>query len=181
MRWYFRYDMVCSYRMFFFKQKTAYEMRISDWSSDVCSSDLVLQAEVGEVVAPGVEEGIGIGHGRTSLLVTLGPQAEGPEQATERSPWMLGSSPSMTMEAGMTAAQDIAPRHPLCEPGSPLVLARANSRSRKSSSVVRMRGRSPSLKGLSSRANWSVMRQSSHILMRSAWPPSRNIECLPAS
>src|SRR3546814_8891907 len=27
---------------FFFKQKTAYEMRISDWSSDVCSSDLTL-------------------------------------------------------------------------------------------------------------------------------------------
>src|SRR3546814_3374915 len=29
---------------FFFKQKTAYEMRISDWSSDVCSSDLRVQA-----------------------------------------------------------------------------------------------------------------------------------------
>src|SRR3546814_10318856 len=29
---------------FFFKQKTAYEMRISDWSSDVCSSDLVQHA-----------------------------------------------------------------------------------------------------------------------------------------
>src|SRR3546814_4701173 len=28
------------YCVFFFKQKTAYEMRISDWSSDVCSSDL---------------------------------------------------------------------------------------------------------------------------------------------
>src|SRR3546814_6475497 len=28
--------------VFFFKQKTAYEMRISDWSSDVCSSDLSL-------------------------------------------------------------------------------------------------------------------------------------------
>src|SRR3546814_20284402 len=28
--------------LFFFKQKTAYEMRISDWSSDVCSSDLVV-------------------------------------------------------------------------------------------------------------------------------------------
>src|SRR3546814_1586165 len=27
---------------FFFKQKTAYEMRISDWSSDVCSSDLLV-------------------------------------------------------------------------------------------------------------------------------------------
>src|SRR3546814_2836637 len=30
---------------FFFKQKTAYEMRISDWSSDVCSSDLVYDDE----------------------------------------------------------------------------------------------------------------------------------------
>src|SRR3546814_10636137 len=28
---------------FFFKQKTAYEMRISDWSSDVCSSDLLAE------------------------------------------------------------------------------------------------------------------------------------------
>src|SRR3546814_1223650 len=33
---------------FFFKQKTAYEMRISDWSSDVCSSDLRLVADAGE-------------------------------------------------------------------------------------------------------------------------------------
>src|SRR3546814_9733093 len=31
--------MLC-FGFFFFKQKTAYEMRISDWSSDVCSSDL---------------------------------------------------------------------------------------------------------------------------------------------
>src|SRR3546814_1897392 len=31
---------VVSFFFFFFKQKTAYEMRISDWSSDVCSSDL---------------------------------------------------------------------------------------------------------------------------------------------
>src|SRR3546814_8128885 len=31
---------------FFFKQKTAYEMRISDWSSDVCSSDLLALAQV---------------------------------------------------------------------------------------------------------------------------------------
>src|SRR3546814_15859494 len=30
---------------FFFKQKTAYEMRISDWSSDVCSSDLARAGE----------------------------------------------------------------------------------------------------------------------------------------
>src|SRR3546814_20883157 len=31
-------------KFFFFKQKTAYEMRISDWSSDVCSSDLQFTA-----------------------------------------------------------------------------------------------------------------------------------------
>src|SRR3546814_6613521 len=31
--------------LFFFKQKTAYEVRISDWSSDVCSSDLVIRAD----------------------------------------------------------------------------------------------------------------------------------------
>src|SRR3546814_4244007 len=33
-------SVVSFYCLFFFKQKTAYEMRISDWSSDVCSSDL---------------------------------------------------------------------------------------------------------------------------------------------
>src|SRR3546814_4306776 len=36
---------------FFFKQKTAYEMRISDWSSDVCSSDLGLQKTIGNLIA----------------------------------------------------------------------------------------------------------------------------------
>src|SRR3546814_4237518 len=34
--------LFCGCVFFFFKQKTAYEMRISDWSSDVCSSDLHL-------------------------------------------------------------------------------------------------------------------------------------------
>src|SRR3546814_9043539 len=34
--------------VFFFKQKTAYEMRISDWSSDVCASDLIRQQKDGE-------------------------------------------------------------------------------------------------------------------------------------
>src|SRR3546814_10855129 len=39
-------DIVCFCKLscfFFFKQKTAYEMRISDWSSDVCSSDLLVR------------------------------------------------------------------------------------------------------------------------------------------
>src|SRR3546814_119300 len=34
--------------IFFFKQKTAYEMRISDWSSDVCSSDLSARPDVSQ-------------------------------------------------------------------------------------------------------------------------------------
>src|SRR3546814_5010102 len=50
---------------FFFKQKTAYEMRISDWSSDVCSSDLAelgrLRREIQifeEIGRPAIHEGV---------------------------------------------------------------------------------------------------------------------------
>src|SRR3546814_10639887 len=45
---------VCLFLFFFFKQKTAYEMRISDWSSDVCSSDLAeIERLPREIVARG--------------------------------------------------------------------------------------------------------------------------------
>src|SRR3546814_17139508 len=37
---------------FFFKQKTAYEMRISDWSSDVCSSDLSIAWNASSTIVP---------------------------------------------------------------------------------------------------------------------------------
>src|SRR3546814_8867088 len=41
MKWYYSVKCIAVIQIvFFFKQKTAYEMRISDWSSDVCSSDL---------------------------------------------------------------------------------------------------------------------------------------------
>src|SRR3546814_16560942 len=39
--------LLCVVCCFFFKQKTAYEMRISDWSSDVCSSDLGTRGDSG--------------------------------------------------------------------------------------------------------------------------------------
>src|SRR3546814_6566323 len=52
--------------VFFFKQKTAYEMRISDWSSDVCSSDLAFQ--VSSVIA------------RYDALVAAGELRPGPDQ-----------------------------------------------------------------------------------------------------
>src|SRR3546814_13434875 len=42
--------------VFFFKQKTAYEMRISDWSSDVCSSDLVVGPDDAAVLHPQRED-----------------------------------------------------------------------------------------------------------------------------
>src|SRR3546814_6377778 len=46
--------------LFFFKQKTAYEMRISDWSSDVCSSDLANWTATADVLLP-LLDGLG-GH-----------------------------------------------------------------------------------------------------------------------
>src|SRR3546814_9912645 len=53
---------------FFFKQKTAYEMRISDWSSDVCSSDLP-DRETDDVTALGFQTlgVIGNHHDRAGL------------------------------------------------------------------------------------------------------------------
>src|SRR3546814_6967117 len=52
----------------FFKQKTAYELRISDWSSDVCSSDL--EGEQEEAAAPADDAG-----GREGREVELGHAA----------------------------------------------------------------------------------------------------------
>src|SRR3546814_5853350 len=64
--------------IFFFKQKTAYEMRISDWSSDVCSSDLHLHRLV-EHDRPEVEQEEGVRivarvgvRGATDVAVEIG-------------------------------------------------------------------------------------------------------------
>src|SRR3546814_11234678 len=48
---------------FFFKQKTAYEMRISDWSSDVCSSDLAQRGRASQGLSPA-----GIAYGYRKVL-----------------------------------------------------------------------------------------------------------------
>src|SRR3546814_1232106 len=64
----------------FFKQKTAYERRISDWSSDVCSSDLdgALRAGSGRLQGAGA-----LGHHRTFGGVQAG--AQGSEELQDRS------------------------------------------------------------------------------------------------
>src|SRR3546814_5231889 len=56
---------------FFFKQKTAYEMRISDWSSDVCSSDLGGAHRIGAVGQRRLRE-VGRGNELVENLVGLG-------------------------------------------------------------------------------------------------------------
>src|SRR3546814_7539481 len=59
---------------FFFKQKTAYEMRISDWSSDVCSSDL----EASDVGADtGTDTGTGTGDTSSANDSSLSEPANG--------------------------------------------------------------------------------------------------------
>src|SRR3546814_12969478 len=71
--------MLC---FFFFKQKTAYEMRISDWSSDVCSSDLFGEinslegiVEAGEVATPfGTVAADGLPDG-AAVQVLIRPEA----------------------------------------------------------------------------------------------------------
>src|SRR3546814_15606564 len=55
----------CISYFFFFKQKTAYEMRISDWSSDVCSSDLIgIVAQAKDRLA-----GRAVGDGHPAVIV----------------------------------------------------------------------------------------------------------------
>src|SRR3546814_1828343 len=57
--------------VFFYKQKTAYEMRISDWSSDVCSSDLKI-GTAGQGVAGVEADCLGIGEDPAGLMVDEG-------------------------------------------------------------------------------------------------------------
>src|SRR3546814_1533229 len=85
---------------FFFKQKTAYEMRISDWSSDVCSSDLlpVLAIDMGAVGerirAHGggwlVERDAGTAVIRDRLLEIRGSSGERAARAEEVRHWQQG-------------------------------------------------------------------------------------------
>src|SRR3546814_10052611 len=74
---------------FFFKQKTAYEMRISDWSSDVCSSDLAEQAAVGAPLLQSPAQGQRPGVGEAPYVLQVGSTGlcapgEGADQADRK-------------------------------------------------------------------------------------------------
>src|SRR3546814_4832308 len=75
----------CFYDFFFFKQKTAYEMRISDWSSDVCSSDLTPWLLRAGSFEPGSFQGPSVlpcsGHGRCQESRPIGRRCDIQNQA----------------------------------------------------------------------------------------------------
>src|SRR3546814_17295467 len=83
---------------FFFKQKTAYEMRISDWSSDVCSSDLLT-----DVVGLSVADGLPVHAAHPSFAwETLGVNSRVQQAQLERS-WQQEQA-RRQLEAGVTLA-----------------------------------------------------------------------------
>src|SRR3546814_20464217 len=61
---------------FFFKQKTAYEMRISDWSSDVCSSDLMHAMSLGDDPDRWVRMGERLPHDVLETFAVVGAHEE---------------------------------------------------------------------------------------------------------
>src|SRR3546814_3917702 len=91
---------------FFFKQKTAYELRISDWSSDVCSSDLSALAVLAMTAASAQDR------------TTAPALSAAPDPAAFREPpadtrpntlyfWMNGNVTREGIDADLTAMRDI--------------------------------------------------------------------------
>src|SRR3546814_3422194 len=131
--------MMISVLLFFFKQKTAYEMRISDWSSDVCSSDLCDRQRC--------QRGRGVyaarhGHRyrhRPGLAQRHRPLARGPARPRHRQQGHPGARRLMSTSrrlpeetsrlsandgtAQIAAALDVASRHPSLAPDVRLLLA----------------------------------------------------------
>src|SRR3546814_2692675 len=100
---------------FFFKQKTAYEMRISDWSSDVCSSDL--RTESGDVQV--MSAGTGIRHSEYNhedvetriFQIWIIPTRTGDEPAWGSKPFPKGdrSGQFITLASGFEEDGDALP------------------------------------------------------------------------
>src|SRR3546814_9104085 len=91
--------VICVF-FFFFKQKTAYEMRISDWSSDVCSSDLLLFTALPVGAFRVADQGRGRQPRPSRHIVRIPARIEGP--GVDRSATIQNISLSgMALEAGL--------------------------------------------------------------------------------
>src|SRR3546814_12204847 len=88
--------------LFFFKQKTAYEMRISDWSSDVCSSDLVAVFNIGANVNFPIAESTVRVYTKVWEMACLGGFLMGREAAKRMAPRGRGT----VIFTGATASLD---------------------------------------------------------------------------
>src|SRR3546814_9588954 len=95
----------CVVIFFFFKQKTAYEMRISDWSSDVCSSDLTVPLVISQDLKVSLPR-----SDRDGMQVAVvydgpipAPIAAGQEIAKLRVTWPDG----MPVEVPLTAGTEV--------------------------------------------------------------------------
>src|SRR3546814_9768141 len=90
---------------FFFNQKTAYEVRISDWSSDVCSSDLVSKRTGALLMANGFNRGDAVTLARA--IGPLIPQGTPAEKEAQRVAAMSDQG-SAAMENQFTYRSDLA-------------------------------------------------------------------------
>src|SRR3546814_7086442 len=83
------YVFVLCLFFFFFKQKTAYEMRISDWSSDVCSSDLAMAKDKAIIISTHILEEVEAVCSRAIIIARGRVVAEGrPDPASGG--WRIG-------------------------------------------------------------------------------------------
>src|SRR3546814_7740557 len=78
---------VSLYDFFFYRQKTAYEMRISDWSSDVCSSDLVVK-RAAECHPDRLQDGRGLCDPCYARARRAGTLADHPRQTRSRAEFL---------------------------------------------------------------------------------------------
>src|SRR3546814_2643346 len=99
------YHSFLFFLFFFFKQKTAYEMRISDWSSDVCSSDLAaLERALGRVADHPVHT---TAAGRTDSGVHALQQIVHFDTDAQRSDygWLLGANSNLAADISLRWVQ----------------------------------------------------------------------------
>src|SRR3546814_1324425 len=117
---------MCVMLILFFKQKTAYEMRIRDWSSDVCSSDLPVDLRRAGPPLRGVGEAevlvasrFGKIGGRTAMSAPFSMWVPRP---VWRSLWDCRHPPRVNATPSAAFRSVSIGRHPGLDPGSPAAL-----------------------------------------------------------